>query len=70
MDLKRPSAILIGNEARGLSEKAAAGADILIKLPVLGGAESLNASVACGILIYEVVRQRFGDEFFEHKRLL
>ncbi len=61
-DLKKPSAILIGNEARGLSKRASEGADLLVKLPVLGGAESLNASVACGILIYEAVRQRYGDE--------
>ncbi|MCD8215632.1 MAG: RNA methyltransferase [Clostridiales bacterium] len=69
-DLKRPSAVLIGNEARGLSEEAAKGADLFVKLPIIGGAESLNASVACGILIYEAVRQRYGDDFFEDKGLL
>lgn len=61
-DLKQPAAVLIGNEARGLSKTASEGADLLVKLPILGGAESLNASVACGILIYESVRQRYGNE--------
>ncbi len=59
-DAKKPTAILIGNEARGLDESTAEKADLLIKLPMLGGAESLNASVAGGILIYDIVRQRYG----------
>lgn len=58
-DLKKPTAILIGNEARGLKDETADKADVLVRLPMLGGAESLNASVACGILIYDVVRQRY-----------
>jgi len=51
-------AFLIGNESNGLSEQCSGNADILVKLPMIGKAESLNASVACGILLYEVVRQR------------
>ncbi len=58
VNLKKPTAILIGNEANGLTEETASAADILVKIPIAGGAESLNASVACGILIYETVRQR------------
>jgi TrmH family RNA methyltransferase len=58
MEFKKSAALLIGNEARGLSEESAKMADVLIKLPILGMAESLNASIAGGILIYEVVRQR------------
>ncbi len=58
MDLKKGAAILIGNEARGLSDETAKKADVLVKLPILGMAESLNASIAGGVLIYEVVRQR------------
>ena len=51
-------AFLIGNEARGLSEDAAALCDAWVKIPMPGQAESLNASVAAGVLLYEVVRQR------------
>ncbi len=62
VDFKTPAAIYVGNEANGLKETTAKNTDVLVKLPILGGAESLNASVACGILIYEVVRQRCGYE--------
>lgn len=58
MDFRKSAALLIGNEARGLSEETEKMADVLIKLPILGMAESLNASIAGGVLIYEVVRQR------------
>lgn len=51
-------AILIGNEANGLSEKASEQADILIKIPMAGKVESLNAAVAAAILMYETSRQR------------
>ena len=58
LDLKQPCAFLIGNEANGLSKNTADLCDIYVKLPMIGQAESLNASVAAGILIYETVRQR------------
>ena len=51
-------AFMLGNEARGLSEESAAICDELIKIPMPGGAESLNASVAAAVLIYEAVRQK------------
>ncbi len=57
-DLKGPSAVMIGNEANGLTERAASLCDELIKIPMPGQAESLNASVAAAVLMYEVVRQR------------
>ncbi len=57
-NLNLPTAFVIGNEARGLSEKTAEKCDILIKIPMPGRAESLNASVAAAVLMYEVVRQR------------
>lgn len=53
-----PIAIMIGNEGAGLSAEAAAMADALVKIPMVGRAESLNAAMAAGILMYEVVRQR------------
>ena len=57
--LDKGAAILIGNEARGLSEEIIKYVDETIKIPMPGGAESLNASVAAGIVIYESVRQRY-----------
>ena len=51
-------AFLIGNEANGLSEKAASFADTLIKIPMRGQVESLNAAVAAAVLMYEAARQR------------
>lgn len=51
-------AFLIGNEANGLSEHAASKADQLIKIPMAGKVESLNAAVAAAILMYEAARQR------------
>lgn len=56
--LYAPSAILIGNEASGLTPETATMADELVRIPMPGKAESMNASVAAAILIYEAVRQR------------
>ncbi len=50
--------ILIGNEANGLSGEAAAAADCLVKIPMEGKAESLNAAVAAALLVYEAYRRR------------
>lgn len=58
LDLKNSTALVIGNEANGLTQSTSDLLDDLVKIPMLGSAESLNASVACGILIYEIVRQR------------
>lgn len=58
LDLKNGCAFMLGNEARGLSDKAADMCDELVKIPMPGNAESLNASVAAAVLIYEMVRQR------------
>jgi len=57
-DLAKRCAFLIGNEARGLSKDAINHADYLLKIPMPGKAESLNASIAAGVIMYEVVRQR------------
>lgn len=48
--------IVIGNEAKGVSEEIGAIADIKVKIPMLGKTESLNAGIATGILAYEYVR--------------
>lgn len=50
--------IVIGNEANGVEEKIQNMADVKVKIPMLGKTESLNASVATGIILYEYVRQK------------
>lgn len=54
----RPCAIIMGSEDRGISPSILKVADHKAKLPLLGDIESLNVSVACGVFLYEVVRQR------------
>jgi TrmH family RNA methyltransferase len=53
----KKSAIVIGNEANGVSKEVLELADQKIKIPMLGKTESLNAAVATGIILYEAVRQ-------------
>ena len=48
--------LVIGNEARGVSDAVREAADCRVKLPMRGGAESLNAAVAAGIMMYELMR--------------
>lgn len=52
--------IVIGNEANGVSQEVQEIADNKVKIPMLGKTESLNASVAAGIMIYEYVRLKLG----------
>ncbi len=58
LNLKKGCAFVLGNEAKGLSDEASEMCDCLVKIPMPGGAESLNASVAAAVLMYETVRQR------------
>ena len=51
-------ALVIGSEGDGISRLVKTKCDFLVKIPMFGEIESLNASVAAGILMYEVVRQR------------
>jgi len=48
---------MIGNEARGLPEDYEAACDLLVKIPMMGRADSLNASVAGAVMAYEVLNQ-------------
>lgn len=57
-DYRNGSAFFIGNEGNGLSQEAAEAADCLIRIPMCGQVESLNAAMAAGILMYEAARQR------------
>jgi TrmH family RNA methyltransferase len=58
VNLAAPSAILIGNEGSGVPDEIAAEAGGAITIPCPGAVESLNASVAAGVLLYEASRQR------------
>lgn len=57
-DYGKGTAFFIGNEGNGLTDSLTACADTLIKIPMEGQVESLNAAMASGILMYEVARQR------------
>jgi tRNA (guanosine-2'-O-)-methyltransferase len=58
VDLRRPTALVFGNEMRGLSDEAVAKADGHLTIPMLGMVQSLNISVACAVTLYEAMRQR------------
>ena len=57
-DLTGSLGIVIGNEGSGISEKVKKNCDFLVKIPMKGKVNSLNASVSAGIVIYEALRQR------------
>jgi len=58
LNFREKFCLLVGNESHGISENAQAQADTLVRLPMTNETESLNASVAGSILLYEAVRQR------------
>ncbi|NGX62364.1 MAG: 23S rRNA (uridine(2479)-2'-O)-methyltransferase [Chlamydiae bacterium] len=60
VDLTGPIAIAVGTEQLGLSQKWMEGADLQVKIPMLGVADSLNVAMATTLLLFEVVRQRSG----------
>lgn len=59
-DFTGPAAIVIGSEGTGVSRLVKEKSDFTVSLPLKGKINSLNASVACGIICYEVLRQRTG----------
>lgn len=61
-DFDTPCALVIGNEGKGIGALTAKKCDAVISLPMHGKINSLNASVAAGILMYEVVRSRNADK--------
>ena len=61
-DLTGPLAIVIGNERKGIGEKVKKNCDFLVKIPMKGKIQSLNASVSTGIVVYEAVKQRIRKE--------
>lgn len=57
-ELKGPLALVMGSEDKGISKGTLAMVNKLVKLPMLGEITSLNVSVACGSVLYEIIRQR------------
>jgi len=53
----KPAFLLVGNEAQGLPEAYEAECDLLVKMPMLGRADSLNAAVATAVMAYELINQ-------------
>lgn len=60
LDLKGPIGLVIGNEGEGVSRLMKENCDFVAGIPMKGDIDSLNASVAAGVLAYEIVRQRLG----------
>ncbi|MCD8425712.1 23S rRNA (guanosine(2251)-2'-O)-methyltransferase RlmB [Tenacibaculum dicentrarchi] len=58
VDFNQPVAIVMGSEHKGVSNSVLKMVDYKAKLPLLGDIESLNVSVACGVFLYETIRQR------------
>jgi 23S rRNA (guanosine2251-2'-O)-methyltransferase len=59
IDLKGPAALIMGSEENGIAHSLFNASDAKIKIPMMGNTSSLNVSVACGIVLFEAVRQRF-----------
>ena len=60
-DLKGPAALVIGSEGSGMSRLVSETCDFLVRIPMRGKLNSLNASAAAAILLYEALRQRLGS---------
>jgi 23S rRNA (guanosine2251-2'-O)-methyltransferase len=58
VDFTMPVALIVGNEEKGIRKLTADKCDFLVKIPMAGKLQSLNVSVATGILLFEVMRQR------------
>lgn len=69
LDYAQPMALVFGNESEGVSPEALALTDYKIKIPMLGMVQSLNLSVAVGIILYEALKQRWTKGFYKQRRL-
>jgi 23S rRNA (guanosine2251-2'-O)-methyltransferase len=58
VDYKVPAVLIVGNEEKGIRRLTAENCDILVNIPMKGKIQSLNVSVATGILLFEILRQR------------
>ncbi len=70
MDLTAPVALVVGSEAEGMRRTVKEHCDHIIRLPMQGRVNSLNASVAAGIIIFEIMRQRMHkNKLLEDKKI-
>jgi tRNA (guanosine-2'-O-)-methyltransferase len=69
LDLAAPTALVFGNEQRGVTEAAANLADGTMSIPMHGMVESLNISVACAVVLYEAMRQRQEAGLYDQPQL-
>jgi tRNA (guanosine-2'-O-)-methyltransferase len=67
LDLTEKTAIVMGNEHRGISEEAASMADKKFYIPMYGMVQSLNVSVAAAVILYEALRQRRSKGMYEEQ---
>jgi TrmH family RNA methyltransferase len=58
VDLTQPTVLVFGNEAAGLTAQYRDACDVLVRIPMRGGADSINVACAAAVLLYEVDRQR------------
>ena len=58
VEYPKKSAVIIGNESNGITEETKDEATTLVKIPMCGNVESLNASVAAGLFMYEIYRKQ------------
>ena len=68
LDLTKKTALVFGNEHRGVSLEAASKADGNFQIPMIGMIQSLNVSVACAVSLYEALRQRLGKGELLHPK--
>ncbi len=69
LDLTERTAIVLGNEHRGVSEEAAEAADRTFMIPMFGMVQSLNVSVASAVILYEALRQRMAKDMYNSGEL-
>lgn len=67
-DLTKPTAFVFGNEHAGVTDEAAHLAHSTVFIPMMGMIQSLNVSVACAVIIYEVLRQRMEIGMYDSPR--
>ncbi len=69
VDYTQPTALILGSENEGVSDKVRMAADVAVTIPMLGMVESLNVSVAAAIILQEAARQRLEAGLYERPRL-